>query len=136
WSDPLITLAWAACGSERVGLGTSVIVLPLRDPLLLAKQVATLDRLAPGRAVLGVGAGWMREEFAALRIPFESRWERTREMVEVMRLAWTGRPFSYHGSFFDLEDLTMRPAPSRAPSILWGGRSERALRSAAVLGHG
>jgi probable F420-dependent oxidoreductase len=136
WFDPLIALAWAGAAASDIKLGTSVVVLPLRNPMLLAKQVATLDLLTGGRVLLGVGVGWMREEFAAIGVPFDDRWPRANEMVELMRLLWSGEPVTYQGRVFGVDGVVARPRPSRTPPIYWGGRSANALRSVVELGDG
>ena len=102
WYDSIVALAMAAAVTEHVELGTAVLVLPQRNPVVLAKQVASLDRLAGGRVVLGVGAGWLAEEFAALATPFDSRGSRTDEWIDLLRACWTGRP----------EPLRRRPLPA------------------------
>jgi probable F420-dependent oxidoreductase len=136
WYDPLVSLTWAAAATKRVKLGTSVIVLPLRNPILLAKQIASLSRVASRRILLGVGVGWMKEEFDALDIPFHSRGRRAEEMVEVMRRLWSGDSVSYDGKYFSLDQLTAHPTPLPSPLILWGGHSARSLSHVARMGDG
>lgn len=127
-------LAYLAARTRRVRLGVSVLVLPQREPLLAARQLATVDALSRGRLVLGVGAGWMREEFSALGVPFEDRGARLDEWMAILRHAWTsaGRPF--RGNLRSFEALGMVPA--RAIPIIVGGHSPPALRRAARLGDG
>jgi probable F420-dependent oxidoreductase len=112
------------------------MVLPLRDPVLLAKQVASLDVLTEGRVILGIGVGWMREEFDALKVPFADRGKRAEEMVELMRRLWSGSSTSFSGKFFSLDSVNLHPTPVRFPPILWGGHSRATLRRVATHGDG
>jgi probable F420-dependent oxidoreductase len=136
WMDPIVTLTWAGARAPDVQLATGVMVLPLRNPMLLAKQIATLDVLSSGRVILGVGVGWMREEFEALGVPFDERWHWTEEMVALMRRLWTGERIDFSGRFFKAHGITERPVPVRQPPILWGGRSRACLRNVAAFGDG
>lgn len=124
--EPLVTLAYVAAATERIGLGTSVLILPLREPYVLAKQVATLSRLSGGRLVLGVGVGWNAEEFAEVGADFAGRGKRTDETLDLLeRLFTTGRGPS--GGYFE-------PGPAARVPILVGGNSTVALRRAARAG--
>lgn len=137
WPDPFLALAWAAAAAPSLKLGTSVLVLPMRHPLHVAKQAATLDWLSGGRLLLGVGIGWMREEFELLGAPFEDRGARAVEGVRLMRAMWSGSATSFEGRYWRLEDATMQPCPpGSAIPILWGGSNERTLRRVARLGDG
>jgi probable F420-dependent oxidoreductase len=136
WYDPLLSLAWAATAAPDIQLGTSVVVLPLRHPIALAKQVASLSALTGRQLLLGVGVGWMREEFDALGMEFERRGRRAEEMVEVMRRLWTGGPVSFHGEFFGFDGLSQHPIPAKPPLILWGGNSRASMRHVARTGDG
>ncbi len=137
WLDPLLALSWAAQVAPSVKLGTSVLVGPLRNPMLLAKQLATLDFLTGGRVILGLGAGWMKEEFDLVGVPFGGRGARTEEMVELMRAFWTGDTVDFHGQFWQVSACQMQPAPARGTiPVLWGGHSEHALRRVARIGDG
>src|ERR1700682_4346652 len=93
--DPVLTLTWAAAYTKRVGLGTSVLVLPMRHPLPLAKELATLQNLSGGRLTLGAGVGWLEAEFAALGVPFNERGRRTDEGIAMMRAVWTDDPVTF-----------------------------------------
>jgi probable F420-dependent oxidoreductase len=138
WLDPLITLATVAGATERIGLGTSVLVLPYRNPVNLALEVAALDVLSEGRFVLGVGAGWMREEFASLGLDPSERGGRTDEGIRALRILWTEDPASFHGRFvsFDGAVLATRPATEGGPRIWVGGNTDPGLRRALRLGDG
>ncbi|MHB8617955.1 MAG: LLM class F420-dependent oxidoreductase [Chloroflexota bacterium] len=137
WTDPLLALAWAGAVAPDIGLGTSVLVLPLRHPVALAKQVASLDRLSGGRVLLGVGAGWMKEEFDQLGVPFEGRGSWSAEMVRLMRRLWTGDIVDFDGKHWQVVSASMHPTPVRgAVPILWGGHTEAAFRRIAGLGDG
>ncbi len=137
WLDPLLALTMAAAVAPSVQLGTSVLVAPLRHPVLLAKQVASLDVLSGGRVILGVGAGWLREEFEVMAVPFARRGARSAEMVTVMRALWTGEPVAHEGEFYGISGCRMHPVPvqDRVP-VVWGGHSEHALARVAALGDG
>ncbi len=95
--DPVLTLTWAAAVTQRVRLGTSVLVLPMRHPLPLAKELATLHNLSEGRLILGAGVGWLEAEFAALGVPFHERGRRMDEGIAMMRAVWTQDPVTFHG---------------------------------------
>lgn len=137
WLDPLLALAWAGAAAPSLKLGTSVMVVPLRHPILLAKQLATLDFLTGGRAVLGVGAGWMKEEFDLIGVPFARRGSRTVEMIELMRTLWAGETVDFQGEFYQVAGCKMYPRPVQGTiPIVWGGHSEAALRRIAQVGDG
>jgi probable F420-dependent oxidoreductase len=136
-SDPLVWLAFTAAVTERVQLGTGVVVLPQRNPLVLAKQSAGLDLLSGGRFILGVGSGWLAEEFAALGVPFEDRGARTDDHIRALRALWTEGTSSYHGEYVSFEEVYSRPLPVQRPiPIVVGGHSRRAARRAGELGDG
>jgi probable F420-dependent oxidoreductase len=137
WFDAVVALAMAAAVTERAELGTAVLVLPQRQPVVLAKQVASLDRLAGGRVVLGVGAGWLAEEFAALATPFDSRGTRTDDWIDLLRSCWTGRPERFDTDHYQLPaDVVCEPTPARPIPILVGGTTKAALRRARQRGDG
>ena len=135
---PLATLSYLAATTERVLLGTSVLVLPYHNPVELAKYTATLDHMSEGRVTLGVGVGAMTEEFTALGIPMSERGALTNECIRVMKELWTNQAPSYHSSRWNFDDLRFSPKPVQQPHIpLWiGGASPGALRRAARLGDG
>lgn len=135
--DPLIWLSWVAACTERLHLGTGILILPERNPLVLAKELATLDHLAGGRVELGIGVGWLREEFDALGIPFERRGARTDEYVEAMRALWDADHAEYHGEFVDFAGVSSNPKPPRGRvPIHIGGHTRAAAERAGRLGDG
>ena len=135
---PLAVLSYMSATTERITLGTSVMVLPYHDPVGLAKYAATLDAMSQGRLILGVGAGALREEFAALGITFERRGQLTDEGIAVMKDLWTNPSPSYQGGRYHFDDLKFSPQAVQKPHIpLWiGGASEAALVRAARSGDG
>jgi probable F420-dependent oxidoreductase len=134
--DPLVWLAWVGAHTERILLGTGVLVLPQQHPLVVAKQVATLDRLVGGRVVLGVGAGWLREEYAALDAEFDRRGGRMDEAIAVLRAAWAPGPCDFHGDHIDIDPVHVEPKPARPVPIVIGGHSVAAARRAGRLADG
>jgi probable F420-dependent oxidoreductase len=136
--DPLITLAFLAAHTYRVRLGVAVVNMPFLAPPLLAKQAATLDHVSGGRLDLGLGLGWMREEFTAVGVPYERRGARAEEFLAVLRELWTAEVAEFHGEFYELPPVRFEPRPlqSPAPPILLGGTSEPALRRAGRLADG
>ena len=136
WLDPLTALTWAAAATDTLRLGTSILVGGLRHPLLLAKQAASVDYLSGGRLVLGLGAGWLAEEFALLDQPFERRYGRLAEQIALMRRCWHGRVMSYDGAFYRTEAFVMAPVQARDVPILIGGHGPAALRLVARHGDG
>lgn len=138
WLDPLVTLSMVGAVTERVRLGTSVLVLPYRNPVNLAAEAAALDVLSDRRLVLGVGAEWMREEFRALGIDPAERGPRTDEHIEVLRTLWTEDPASFDGQFTRFESIVLATTPRTegGPPIWVGGNTDVALRRALRLGDG
>jgi len=132
--EALILLAHVAALTERVTLGTSVLVLPLREPVLLAKQLATLERLAPGRVILGAGVGWDRDEFAALEVPFTERGRRTDELIELVAHLHATGSGGFDGRFHRVGGGVLAPQPSAPIPLLVGGKSDAALKRAARVG--
>jgi probable F420-dependent oxidoreductase len=135
--EPLVTLGWLARVTSRIRLGTSVLVLPYRHPLLVAKMLATVDRLSGGRVILGAGVGWLREEFEALAAPpFEARGAVTDEYIALMRAAWTTDPVTFDGRYARVRAVHALPKPAQRRGIpIWiGGHTDAAVRRAAALG--
>jgi probable F420-dependent oxidoreductase len=133
--DPLLTLTWAAASTSRVGLGTSVLVLPMRHPLPLAKELATLQNLSDGRLILGAGVGWLEDEFAALGVPFRQRGRRMDEGIAMMRAVWSEDPVSFAAKTIPavIDEMRMLPQPVTPIPIWIGGTSEPALQRALKL---
>jgi probable F420-dependent oxidoreductase len=138
WLDPLVGLSFVAAATRGIELATGVLLLPEHNPLLLAKQAASLDTLSGGRLTLGVGVGWSREEFAALGIPFERRGERAAEYAAAMRVLWRDDIASFDGEFVAFDSVRVNPKPirDRQIPIVIGGNSDAALRRVAAWGEG
>jgi len=135
--EALVVLAAAAAVTDRIWIGTASLVLPQGNPVLLAKQVATVDAMSGGRVALGIGAGWLREEFEALDTPFETRGARMVEWIELLRDCWTGQPAAHSGKHYELPGGTMVfPAPAHQIPLYIGGHSPVALRRAGRLADG
>lgn len=138
WLDPLLALSFAAAVTSRIELATGVLLLPEHNPVVVAKQAATLDVLSAGRFSLGVGVGWSAEEFAALGVPFAGRGRRTEEYLAAMRTLWAEDPASFAGEFTRFDAIRVNPKPlrgGRLPVVL-GGSSDAALRRAVTLADG
>jgi probable F420-dependent oxidoreductase len=136
--DPLIWLAYVASATRRIKLGTAILILPQRNPVVTAKAVATLDHLAGGgRVLLGIGVGWLAEEFATLGVPFEDRGPRTDEYVAAMRTLWRDERASFSGRFVSFTEVFCRPRPAGGGiPIIVGGDTRAAARRAGRLGDG
>lgn len=135
--DPLIWLAFAAAAAPTLRLGTCILIVPQRNPLVLAKELATLDQLSGGRVELGLGVGWLKEEFDALGVPWERRGARNDEYIAAMRALWAGPHAEFHGQFVDFEPVTCSPRPVQASiPILVGGDTEAAINRAVRLADG
>ena len=135
--DPLIWMAWAAACTSRIRLGTAILILPQHNPVVVAKQVATLDAMSGGRIELGIGVGWLREEFDALGVPFDDRGPRTDDYVHAMRELWSADAPTYRGRFVSFENACMLPKPAQGlVPITIGGHSRAAARRAGRLGDG
>jgi probable F420-dependent oxidoreductase len=136
--DPLIPLAYAAAITSRLKFSTGVIILPQRHPLYLAKQLATLDVLSKGRMMVGIGSGWMKEEFDAVDVGFNVRGARTDESIQAMRAIWNEPAASFHGKHFHFHDVKSFPKPVQKGGIPIhvGGHSAAAARRAGRFGDG
>jgi probable F420-dependent oxidoreductase len=135
--DPLIWLAFAAAAAPTLRLGTCILIVPQRNPLLLAKELATLDVLSGGRVELGLGVGWMKEEFDAMGISWARRGARNDEYVAAMRALWAGPHAEYHGEFVDFPKVTCSPRPVKGNiPIIVGGDSDAALDRAVRIADG
>lgn len=138
WYEPAVTLAFVAGVTERIRLLTHVLVLPYHNPLSIAKQYATLDQLSGGRVILGVGSGHLKPEFRALGGSFEERGAVTDEYIAIIKALWTNKQASFHGKYFEFEDIHLAPRPVQQPHPpIWvGGNSRRAVKRAAALADG
>lgn len=134
--DPLQVLGHVAAVTTTLGLATGVLVLPNHHPVVLAKRLATLDRLSRGRLRVCVGVGWLREELEACDVPFEARGRRADEQLQVLRTLWTGVPVDHEGEFFSFHQAVCRPAPARPIPLHVGGHSLAAARRAGRYGDG
>ena len=136
--EPFTALAFLGAHTERIRLGTGICLIPQRHPVYAAKQVADVDFLSGGRVDLGVGIGWLREEFQALGIPWERRAARTRECIAVMKTLWCDEVSRFDGEFFTLPDCLQNPKPVQKPHppIHFGGESDAALARVAEVGQG
>jgi probable F420-dependent oxidoreductase len=136
--DPLIWLSYVAAATERILLATGILILPFRNPVILAKTLASLDRLSGGRLLAGIGVGWVREEAEALGVPFDGRGRRTDEYIEVMRTLWREPVASFEGEFVRFDRVVSEPRPLRPGGvrIVVGGHSRAAARRAGRVGDG
>lgn len=136
--EVMVTLAWLAAKTESIRVGTSILVLPIRNAILAAKQAATLDDLSGGRFILGVGVGWNQGEYSFLKAPWKERGRLVDESLAVIRNLWSSERPTFSGEFYEYRDALFYPKPSQAggPPIWVGGGSDRALRRAARWGDG
>jgi probable F420-dependent oxidoreductase len=136
--EPLTVLGYAAACTSRVRLGTTVIILPYRNPLVTAKVLSTLDVLSGGRVTAGMAVGWTEEEFKALEVPFHERGALSDEYIAVFKALWTQENPAFHGQYVHFENIAFEPKPVQKPHIpIWiGGNSRRAIRRAVALGDG
>lgn len=135
--DAMIALALIAQATSRATIGTAVLVLPLRQPVVFAKQAASIDAASGGRLSLGVGAGWLEEEFAALNVPFAARGRRLEEWMQISRACWTGTPEPSQSDFYDMPASVLSyPRPAHEIPLLVGGHSKLALGRAGRIGDG
>ena len=135
--DPLIWLAFVAAATTTIRLGTGIVILPQRNPVVFAKEVATLDSMSGGRVELGIGVGWLEEEFDAIGVPFRERGARTDDHIGAMRALWTQDRASFAGRFTEFTDCIQRPQPANGTvPIHIGGHSDAAAKRAGRLGDG
>lgn len=134
--ESLITLTWIAARTERIRIGTSILVLPIRNALLAAKQLATLDAFAGGRVIVGVGVGWNEQEYGFVGAPFRRRGRLLDESIRVLRNLWNEERPAFRGDFYKYDESLCDPKPARAggPPIWVGGNSEAAIKRAAAVG--
>ena len=126
WLEPLTTLAVAAGATERVRLGTSILIMPLRNPVILAKELATLQFLSDNRVILGAGVGWNESEYEAVGVHKSERGKRTDEMLDIMIPLLEGQRVTYHGKYYDIDDVFIEPRTSQRPLLWIGGGSQLA----------
>lgn len=135
--DPLVWLTWVAAATSTIRLATGILILPQRNPVVLAKELATLDHLSGGRVELGVGVGWLEEEFDAIGVPFAERGRRTDDHVAAMRALWSQDRATFHGEFTRFDDCISRPRPAQGSiPVHVGGHTDIAARRAGRLGDG
>jgi probable F420-dependent oxidoreductase len=136
--DTILVLTWASAATERIELGTSVLIASWHHPVNTAKAFATLDVLNGGRTVVGIGTGWMKEQFEILGAPFETRGARTTEYIKLLKHLWTEDTIDFHGEHFDFSGFKFYPKPVRKPSIpIWsGGKSTGVLKRVAAAADG
>jgi probable F420-dependent oxidoreductase len=133
WPDPFVAIGAMAATTQRLQFFTNIFVLPMRNPFLVAKAVGTASLLSGGRVALGIGVGWMQDEFELLGQDFKTRGRRTDEMIAVMRKLWKGGMVEHHGQFYQFDRLQMSPPCPHPIPLYGGGLSEVALRRAATL---
>jgi probable F420-dependent oxidoreductase len=133
--ESISTLAYLSAKTENILLGTSIIVLPLRDPIILAKEIATIDNLSEGRVILGIGVGWLREEFVFLKKDFQNRGKIADENIKTMKEIWMKEEIEYKIDEETVNFVSL-PKPIKIPKILIGGNSKRAIKRAAKIGDG
>jgi probable F420-dependent oxidoreductase len=131
--DPLIWMAYVAAATSRIKLATGILILPQHNPVIVAKQVATLDHMANGRILLGIGVGWLKEEFDAIGAIFENRGRRTDEYIAAMRELWSKPAASFHGKYANFDDIVCNPKPVQQPGppVLIGSADKNALKRVA-----
>jgi probable F420-dependent oxidoreductase len=136
--DPYVTLTYAAALTKTIRLGTGISLIPERSPVVTAKEIASLDKLSGGRFDLGVGVGWLEEEFAAVQVPWARRGDRTREYLKAMKILWTEEESEFKGEFCSFPKVRMYPKPVQKPypPIVFGGESTPALKRVAEVGDG
>ncbi|MFQ5667857.1 MAG: LLM class F420-dependent oxidoreductase [Candidatus Binatia bacterium] len=135
--DIVATLSYVAALTRRIRLGSSVLVLPYRNPIVLGKQLASLDVLSHGRLLLGVAGGWLKEEFDMLGVPFRERGRRLDEYIALLRSLWSEERVTFRGRWFELQEAAFFPKPAQQPPPIWiGGGSPAALRRVARAGDG
>jgi probable F420-dependent oxidoreductase len=137
WPDPLIWMSFAAAATKKIKLATGILIVPQRNPIVTAKQIATLDRMSGGRVLLGIGVGWMKEEFEVIGADFPRRGPNTDEFIAAMQALWSQSPASFEGEVVKFNDVYCEPQPAndRVPIIV-GGHSKAAAKRAGRLGDG
>ena len=138
FADPVVAMTWLAAATTTIEIGSNVLVLPQRHPVILAKELATLDACCHGRTILGVGAGWAKEDFDAIGVDFSKRGSITNEMIIAMKVLWRDHASTFDGEFFSFRDAYCYPKPARRGGVpvFIGGESKPAMRRVAQLGDG
>lgn len=138
WGDPLISLARVSARTQSIKLGTAISLIPEHNPLLHAKQIATLDRLSNGRFIFGIGAGWLKEETEIMGGDFEHRWGQTREAILAMKELWSNDEAEFHGKYYDFPPVRCNPKPAQQPHppVLLGGHAQNVFKRIAAWGDG
>jgi probable F420-dependent oxidoreductase len=138
FADPVVAMTWLAAATTTIEIGTNILVLPQRHPIVLAKEVATVDAFSYGRVILGIGAGWAKEDFDALGIDFHKRGRITDEQIRAIRVLWDDEVSTFEGEYFSFKDAYCFPKPARKGGlpIFVGGESKAAMRRVARLGNG
>ena len=138
WGDPLIGLAKASAVTEKIKLGTAISIVPEHNPLVQAKQIATLDRVSNGRFIFGIGAGWLKEELEIMGGTWGAKWAQTREAILAMKELWTKEEAEFHGKYYDFPPVMCDPKPVQQPHppVFIGGNGPRALQRAAEWADG
>lgn len=136
FADPLVQMGQAAAVTSSIKIGTGVLIVPEHQPIRLAKALATVDRASNGRLIVGAGTGWLEEEAEIMGVDFPRRWSQTREVIEILKLLWTGEPVSYDGTYYAFPDVRSIPRPAQRPHppIYLGGVAPNVL--ARVVAHG
>lgn len=136
--DPLVTISFLASKTQKIKLGTSVIIIPYRNPVVLAKMISTLDQLSEGRIILGVGTGWLKEEFDALGVTFSGRGEITNEYLKALKVLWRQESPAFHGKYLNFSNFRFLPKTIQQPHPpIWvGGGSNKAIERAVIYGDG
>lgn len=137
-ADPFIWLTYAAAATSRLKLATGILLLPAHNPVIVAKQCSTLDRLSQGRLMLGIGVGWLKEMFDAIGVPFSQRGQRAEDYVRAMRALWSSEEGTHHGPFANFDRLKTNPRPIQpaGPPVIIAGHGEAAARRAGRVGDG
>lgn len=134
--DPLFAATVAACATERLRVGTAVLILPQRSPVVLAQEVVAVDHASDGRLDLGIGIGWSSEEFSALDVPWPQRGKRTDEYLDVLKALWSDELVTFHGDYVNFDAVIAEPKPVQSPVPIWVGGGDAAMKRAAQRGTG
>ena len=134
--DPFVSIGYLAAMTKRIKFGTGVYILPLRHPFVTARSVVSAHYYAGGRLIFGIGTGWMEEEFKSAGEQFAHRGKRMDEILDILELLWSGKPVEHHGKFYDFPTVQFTPAPASRIPLVFGGKTDVALRRTAQRGDG